>query len=150
MKQMRHQRGGGMGNNRAPTITQKSNISSSHLSSQSTPEQLSLPCQCFVPGLISQESQYHGPFLTNLTSQDKTLSRRFKQSQKYQSSCDIFKNYVVQNSQEHPHRLNQTAKPKPSVITKSERVSSFTVDLKMLRKILCKAKSGNNLRKEKS
>ena len=150
MKQMRHQRGGGMGNNRAHTITQKSDISSSHFSSQSPPEQqLSLPCQCFVPGLISQESQYHGPFLTNLTSQDKTLSQRFKQSQKYQSSCDIFKNYTVHNSQEHPHRLNQTARPKLRVITKSERVSSFTVDLKILRKILCKAKSGNNLRKEK-
>ena len=127
MKQMRHHRGGGIGNSRAPTI----------------------PCQCFVPGLISQESQYHGPFLTNLTSPDKTLSRRFKQSQKYQSSCDNFKNYTIHNSQEHPHRLNQTAKPKPRVITKSERVSSFTVDLKILRKILCKAKSGNNLRKEK-
>ena len=52
---------------------------------------VTLPSKSVIPGLVSQESQYHPPFLTSLMSPTLTHRRKFKTSQKYNVKSDLFK-----------------------------------------------------------
>ena len=53
----------------------------------------------FIPGLNSQESQFHPPFLSSLPHQTPTAKRTFKASQKYKVKDDIFKQCFPRKSQ---------------------------------------------------
>ena len=100
----------------------------------------------FIPGLISQESQYHPPFLTDLTHMTPTSKRIFKSSQKYRVRDDIFKQCFHPMSEP---KFNDKSEPK----TRNSRSKSghlpkdssnlcYFYDKKRLRKLLLNTNLG--------